>query len=153
MGAVTKALAAAVEADDAAGAELIGMVIYDYLADQAEEVRDDLNSLYGAWSLDRIGAAKRYLGRSYVEKTANGEYPDESVHQHAEWLAGLEKYVLDATVSKAESYEQWARRRVNRDSKGRFARDFTGVSPRNVVERKASGTDRLAPSVRAYVRK
>lgn len=149
MSAVTKALAAVVEADDAAGADLIGMVVYDYLADQAEAVRDDLNRLYGAWGLDRVGVAKRHLGRTYVEKTVSGEYPDETVMKHAEWLTGLERFIIEASVSKAETFEQWARRRVNRDEKGRFARDFSGAGKRNVRETKK---DRLAPAARMYIK-
>lgn len=147
MGAVTKALATLVEADEAAGATLIGMAVYDYLADQASNVSNELDLMYGAWALDRIGAAKRQLGRSYVEKTATGTYPDDSVQVAAEWLSGLEAYVVDA-VAKSGEYEDWATRVVFRDARGRFSRDLSGAGAPSVKFRQAAAPDRLAPGVK-----
>jgi hypothetical protein len=147
MGAVTKALANVVEVDDAAGATLIGMAVYDYLTDQAAELGADLDRMYGAWALDRIGVAKRQLGRSYVEKTATGTYPDDSVQMTAQWLAGLEAYVVDA-VAKAGEYEGWATRVVYRDPSGRFSRDLSGAGRPNVKSRQATGPERLAPGIK-----
>jgi hypothetical protein len=151
MGAVTKALANVVEADDAAGATLIGMAVYDYLTDQAAELGADLDRLYGAWALDRIGVAKRQLGRSYVEKTATGVYPDDSVQMTAQWLAGLEAYVVDA-VAKAGEFEGWANRVIYRNEKGQWARDLSGSGRPNVQARMENKPEKVAPSVKAIVK-
>ena len=153
MGTVTKALQNVVAADDAAGATLIGMVVYDYLADQAEAVRPELERVLGAWALDRVGVAKRQLGRSYVEKAAGGQYPADDVHRAAQWLSGLEAYIVDAiTVSKESlTYEGWARRNVRRDEKGRFARDLAGAGTPNVQARTRNAPEKVAPNVRAMM--
>lgn len=148
MGSVSKALETVVAADDAAGATLIGMVVYDYLTDQAEQVRPDLERVLGAWALDRVGVAKRHLGRSYVEKAAGGEYPEDDVHTAATWLAGLEAYVVDAISKEEISFEGWARRNVRRDAKGRFARDLAGAGTPDPRARQANAPERLAPNVR-----
>lgn len=148
MGSVTKALETVVAADDAAGATLIGMVVYDYLTDQAEQVRPDLERVLGAWALDRVGVAKRHLGRSYVEKAAGGEYPADDVHTAAQWLAGLEAYVVDAVSKEEINFEGWARRNVRRDNRGRFARDLAGAGTPDPRARQANAPERLAPNVR-----
>lgn len=148
MDAVTKVIAKTVQADDQAGAFLIGMAVYDYLADQAEKLQEPLQRMFGAWALDRVGVAKRHLGRSYVEKAASGEYPDDSVQTTAQWLAGLEAYVVDAsTAVSKDAYEGWARRVVYRDAGGRFSRDLSGSGQPSLKGRAKNDKKRLAPNI------
>lgn len=149
-------LSKAVQADDAAGAALIDCVVYDFLNDLIEINKSDLNEVYGMWALDRVQIAKRTLAKSYVDTVAKGFYPSDDAQQTAMWLAGIERYVVDATrgkVSKAADNEWWTvgnrrvQRQVARDAQGRFTR---GVNQN--LSRTVSPTDkeRMAPALRSF---
>lgn len=119
---VLETLGSVVEADDASGCELIGMVVYDFVCDLAEANRGEISKAFALWGLDRVQVAKRSLGRSYVERVSSGVYPDDEEFLRAgRWLAGIEQF-----VSKAS--ESWSidgrivQRDVMRDAGGRFAR-------------------------------
>lgn len=149
---VMKAFEKAVKADDAAGKMLIDMVVYSAMADLADDCRADIAKAYGPWALDRIQVAKRQLGRTYVAKAVEGEYPD--LQQTAEWLVGLERFVAAACAPEEVSKMEWhnfggVRRQVNvrRDSHGRFARGLNTESKVAIQER---SRDRLSPTVRRY---
>lgn len=154
---VYKVFKAAVEADDAAGAEFIGQVVYDFMADFAELHRQEITDTLAPWALDRVMVAKRALGRSYVESTVAGEYPDEGVHKAAEWLVGLERFVVAATrgdeVSKGFEWFNFdgtrKQVRVNRDARGRFARGINQnpSNPMDVAEI-SNQPNRQSPSIK-----
>jgi hypothetical protein len=147
------------KADEGAGCAFIDAVVYEFLSDQADAVRKDLVGLYAIYGLDNIQSAKRELGRSYVSKMVEGEYPDESYLQVAQWLGGLESYITKAFG--LESFfnprtNQEYKREVNRDARGRFARGIKagsvppgallggrGNSPRVKAETENLGRDDL----------
>ena len=154
---VMKAFSKAVETDDAAGKLLIDMVVYNVMADLADDCRGEIAKAYAPWALDRIQVAKRQLGRSYVSKAADGVYPGPEMQQTAEWLAGIEAYIVAAAgpqdVTKALEWfnfgGQRKQRNINRDARGRFAAQISQNTPSKPF--KEMSRDRLAPSVRPYV--
>lgn len=142
---VMEVFKAVVDADDAAGAALIDMVVYDYLADEAEHVRKDIEGMYAIVGLDRIQEAKRQLARSYVAKMVEGEYPDDTYLQAAEYLAGLEQYVSKALAWAGNG--RWDVQEHPRDSRGRFSRKI-GQGSVPLVGSFGPGSNRkMAPAV------
>lgn len=142
---VMEVFKAVVDVDDAAGAAFIDTVVYDYLADEAEAVRKDLEGMYAIVGLDRIQEAKRQLARSYVSKMVEGEYPDDTYLQVAEYLAGLEQF-----VSKALSWAnngRWDTQEHPRDARGRFSRKIGQGSVPLVGSFGAGSNRKMAPSV------
>ena len=142
---VMEALSKAVEADDAAGAALIDCVVYDFMADLVEVNKQAINEVYSIWALDRVQIAKKALARSYVDTVSKGAYPNDDVHQAAQWLAGIERFITAASeVSKAGMNEWWeignrrVQRQVARDAQGRFTRGVNQNAQRAVspVKRK-----------------
>ena len=146
------------EQDEDAGALLVEMAVNDYLADLSEKYRDTFTATVGPWALDRVQLAKRQLGRSYVSKAVDGQYPDGEELKVAGWLAGLERYLVavaagTGTVTKA--FELWnfngktVTKNPNRDSGGRFAH---GISNKESVARDPAGLQQrdIHPQVRAY---
>jgi hypothetical protein len=120
--------AKAVEADPIGGSELINEVVYSYLSDQAEELKPEIDALIGQFVVSRVNIAKRQMGRAYVESVVEGQYPDDDVQKHAQWLAGIESYVVakDATDTFERMYDGRSRSiSVQRNARGQFTR---GVS-------------------------
>ena len=144
-------------ADEGAGSALVEMVVYDYLTDLAEAYRPAFNATVGPWALERVQVAKRNLARGYVSKAVGGQYPDGETQQAAEWLAGLERYLVAAVapVGVSKAFEWWERngkrtqQSVERTADGRFAREIgsdqgRGVNPAGLQR------DAIHPQVRAY---
>lgn len=146
------------EEDVDAGGVLVEMVVKDYLSDLASLRREEFNAAVGPWALDRVQKAKQALGRSYVEKALDGQYPGEDVQQTASWLAGLERYLVAACsmeVSKAGfGMENWmignsrSQRQVNRDSRGRFTRTFRPSTTTPLAGKKKQKT--MSPHAASY---
>lgn len=144
--------------DEDAGALLVEMVVSDYLADLSEQYRDTFTATVGPWTLDRVQLAKRHLGRSYVAKAVDGQYPDGEELKIAGWLAGLESYLVAAanTGTVAKANEIWnldgrsVSRNVGRDSAGKFAQ---AINQKPSVARNPAGLDRrdVHPQVRTYL--
>lgn len=148
--------AKAVEVDDAAGAALIDCVVYDFMADLVEVNKSELNDVYAMWALERVQMAKKTLAKSYVDTVSKGNYPSDDVHLAANWLAGIEKFVVAAAqgdVSKAGNNEWWTvgskqvQRSVSRDASGRFTR---GVN-QNLTRAISPSDDRKAPQLQNFV--
>jgi hypothetical protein len=95
LGAIRKAI----ESDPIGGSALIDEIVYSYLSDQAEELRPELERLQSNFMAERIGIAKRSLGRSYVESIVEGNYPGDDIKKSAQWIADIEQFVV---VSKEE---------------------------------------------------
>lgn len=136
-----------VSVDDAAGAEFIGMVVGEFLADLAEVNAEPIGEALAVWSLDRVQVAKRALGRSYVESAVLGELPDEGVLQQARWIAGIEDFVSKAATSL---YEPWRKGFVTRDDQGRFSKpiDQTQSIPLSAW---SGDKERAAPAFRPLI--
>lgn len=144
--------------DEDAGDLLVEMVVGDYLADLSEQYRDTFTATVGPWTLDRVQLAKRHLGRSYVAKVVDGQYPDGEELKIAGWLAGLESYLVAAanTGTVAKANEIWnlngrsVSRNVGRDSAGKFAQS---INQKSTVARNPAGLDRrdVHPQVRALL--
>ena len=142
------------KADEAAGCAFIDAVVYDYLTDYAKIVEKDITGLYSLVNLDRIQVAKRQLGRSYVEMIVGGQYPSDEIQKAAEYLAGLEQYVVSVQmVSKDfEWFNMNGTQRqvdVERDAKGQFARKISSTSRTDLKGiDKPADSKQVAPSVR-----
>jgi hypothetical protein len=156
---VMDVLSKAVEADDAAGAALIDAVVYDFMADLVAVNKQAISEVYALWALDRVQTAKKTLAKSYVDTVAKGAYPADDVHQAAEWLAGIERFIAAAArgeVSKAGANEWWeignkrVQRQVARDAQGRFTRGVNQNAKRAVSP---ADKERLAPQLRAFTDK
>jgi len=109
----------AVEEDPIGGSILIDEIVYSVLADEAEQVRPAVEKMLSVFMAERVGVAKRALGRAYVETMANGEYPDPEVQKNAEWIAGIERFIA-SDISKADD-RTFDERLHPRGSGGRFS--------------------------------
>jgi len=109
----------AVEEDPEGGSILIDEIVYSFLADEAEQIRPEVQEMLSEFMADRVAVAKRALGRAYVETMANGEYPDPEVQKNAEWIAGIERFVA-SDISKADD-RPFDERLHPRGSGGRFS--------------------------------
>lgn len=141
------------KADEEAGCAFIDAVVYDYLTDYAQIVEKDITGMYSLVGLDRIQTAKRQLGREYVEMIVGGQYPDDEVLKAAEYLAGLERFVVSAqTVSKDfEWFQIGGQQRqmdVERDARGRFARKISSGKTDLKTMSTPATNKRVAPKVR-----
>lgn len=143
--------------DEEAGSVLVEMVVYDYLTDLAKQYRPAFDAVIGPWALDRVQVAKRQLARGYVSKAIQGTYPDEEVQQVAQWLAGLERFLVAAVAPEpvGKAFEWWTfdnnRKQVsvNRDAMGRFSRSISQAPEgRSTVGLNSSD---LHPEIRGYV--
>jgi hypothetical protein len=139
LGAIRKA----VEADPIGGSALIDEVVYSYLADQAEELRPEIEQLLSSFMQERVLVAKRALGRSYVESVVEGDYPSEDIQKSAQWIAGLEMFIHDSLVQKddLEGSDLYAfNRKHPRGAGGRFRR---GIAPYNKEKGHPTTTRRM----------
>ncbi len=150
----------AMRADPQAGAVLIDLAVYDYLGDLAKAAEVDLVKMHSIVALDRIQKAKRELGRQYVDSlVSKGQYPDDSVHEMAEQLAGIESFISKAAGARQEEWNDThggtRTRQVRRDRLGQFARaiDAAPVDLAEVDERPKSGGSKVgyAPRVRTAI--
>ncbi len=156
---VVEVLSKAVAADESAGCALIDSVVYDFVADLAEVNEAGIREEIGIWALDRVQVAKRTLGRSYVDTVSKGAYPQDDAQLAAEWLAGIEAFIVAAasgTVSKAAGDREWwmrngrrEQRTVSRDASGRFTR---GVNQSGKKSNKPNPAERetLSPGLKNW---
>jgi len=158
---VMDVLSKAVEQDPEAGSALIDQVVYDFMCDLVEVNKAELQQLYGMWALDRVQTAKKALARGYVTSVSKGAYPDDDTQIAAQWLAGIERFVVAAAqgdvVSKNMS-EWWdidgkqKQRRVSRDAKGRFTRGVNQNASRSVSPAESTNKKtRMSPGLRRFV--
>lgn len=149
MSAVVDVVTAAYEQDPDAAQAFIDDVITEYVAELATD-EGFLADVAGA-ARQVVDTARAALGREYVSKAIEGEYPSDDFDQYARWLAGLSSYVAQAShgdITKAFGWEDWFRggrqRRVQvaRDDQGRFARivdtnrtsSVSGTAPERVSD-------------------
>jgi hypothetical protein len=125
-------------------------VVYTYLADQAEDLRPEIENLIATGMAEQVSLAKRALGRAYVASMAEGEYPDEDIQKSAQWVSDIEQFIV-GIVSKEEEdtftreYGGEERRiRVRRDNHGRFTR---GVSQEERVNPLELSSKKHSPAV------
>ena len=153
---VLRTFAKAVKEDAVGGSLLIDEVVYNWLADEADALRPQIQELLIAASAEKLAVAKQSLAKSYVAATADGVYPDESFHKAAEWLGAIGRFLADVAsndVSKSDRSETWTingrsiRRMVGRDAHGRFTRDIDQNTVRDPLTA-ARPSGRLMP---AYV--
>ncbi|CAB4194571.1 hypothetical protein UFOVP1264_26 [uncultured Caudovirales phage] len=142
---VLEVFAKAIKSDPEGALALMNEVTYAYLADQAEEVRPELEALLATFVAERTAIAKRAVVKSYVESTVAGKYPDDDIHKSAEWLAGIENYISfskDLTGSALNEFN----RKHPRGAQGRFAR---GIPQAENLKQSPFGVtpERLSPTV------
>lgn len=147
---VMDVFAKALEQDPQGGIELINEVVYSYLADQADELRPELENLIATGMAEQVAVAKRALGRAYVESMAEGNYPNEEIQKNAKWVSDIEQFVV-GIVSKDEvdtfrrTYNGQEREvKVRRDASGRFSRGISSLGQTSFVQ---VPSNKLSPTI------
>jgi hypothetical protein len=143
--------AKALEQDPQGGIELMNEVVYSYLADQADELRPELENLIATGMAEQVAVAKRALGRAYVASIAEGNYPSEEIQKNAKWVSDIEQFVV-GIVSKDEidtfrrTYNGREREvKARRDPlTGRFSR---GISQKGETSYVQVPKDKLSPTI------
>jgi hypothetical protein len=129
---VMDALEAVYKADPKTAESMIDDIVLDAMADDALDNAELLNRNAAAYVSQRVLVAKRALLRQYANDVAHGQYPDDEVHKAAEWLAGIEAFMVDTLIDKANMFgdddssggprAKWDEHKHKRGAGGRFAR-------------------------------